>query len=297
MPKRFTPFQKLVLHIQRQLTSGHEVKESKLLRHHLTGDMREVDVVIRTQVGEHPITISIECMEHGRRAPVTWVEQMAKKHEHLPTNRLVLVSLSGFSQKARRLAAELDIEVYSPDEAVNVDWTQVVGRCDIFVARFDFTPIWTDLRIVANGIEQLIRAGDPTPLVTENGQPYCLLGELVQLAIQSEVFANPAMDKLVREGEGTATFTFTINTSVSAMDTAARVHRVLEFRTHMKCARRTAKVPLRSLSWRGTPAAFGQGTTALGRTVITLIEVAPGQLDATMTVDGQPLELKPVPKT
>lgn len=117
MPARSTPFQKLVHHIQAQLAEGHSVQESAMLRHRLTGEEREVDVVIRSAVGEHPIVVSIECIDRKRRADSTWVEQMKAMHEHLETDRLVLVSRSGFYKPALSLAASLGIATYTPDEA------------------------------------------------------------------------------------------------------------------------------------------------------------------------------------
>src|SRR6185369_12466105 len=83
MPARSTPFQRLVFQIQTQLSPGCEVKESELLKSLSTGALREVDVVVRSTVGEHTIAVSIECIERAKRADIAWVEQMLKKHEDL----------------------------------------------------------------------------------------------------------------------------------------------------------------------------------------------------------------------
>ena len=83
MPPRSTPFQKLVLHIQQQLAEGASVVESAMLRHRGTGSEREVDIVVRATAGEHTVVIGLECIEQGRPADQTWVEQMKAKHEHL----------------------------------------------------------------------------------------------------------------------------------------------------------------------------------------------------------------------
>ena len=96
------------------------VIESAPLVHRLTGEKREVDVVVRATVGEHPLVISLECIDHSRAADVTWVEQMKSMHDHLETNRLVLVSRSGFSEQALTLARSLGISTYTPDEACAV---------------------------------------------------------------------------------------------------------------------------------------------------------------------------------
>jgi hypothetical protein len=93
MPPRSTPFQKLVLHVQEQLADGASVVESAMLRHRGTGGLREVDIVVRATVGEHTLVIALECVEQSRPADQTWVEQMKAKHEHLETDKLILVSL------------------------------------------------------------------------------------------------------------------------------------------------------------------------------------------------------------
>ena len=101
MPKRSTPFQALVHYLRKQTAApGVTVTESKELLDARLGVLREVDVVVEGSFdGEH-IVISIEVIEHGRRASITWVEQQIGKHRTLPTNRLILVSKSGFSKNA-----------------------------------------------------------------------------------------------------------------------------------------------------------------------------------------------------
>src|SRR5690349_360416 len=117
MPPRATPFQRLVHHIQAQLAPTSLVQESAMLRHRLTEEEREVDVLITSQIGEHTLHVAVECIEHARPATVTWVEQQAAKHQHLSTNKLVLVSLAGFTEQALVLAERLGVECYSPDAA------------------------------------------------------------------------------------------------------------------------------------------------------------------------------------
>jgi hypothetical protein len=101
MPKRSTPFQAIV-HLARQqlATPGVTVTESKLLVDKVLGIEREVDVVIEGELDGEPIVISIEVVERGRPADVTWVQGVLQKHLNLPTSRLLLVSKAGFSRSA-----------------------------------------------------------------------------------------------------------------------------------------------------------------------------------------------------
>ena len=99
MPKRSTPFQAVVRLVRQHFAQpGVTITESKELRDDRLGIDREVDIVIEGELDGEPMVISVEVVEHGRPATLPWVEQMLRKHRNLPTNRLLLVSKSGFSQ-------------------------------------------------------------------------------------------------------------------------------------------------------------------------------------------------------
>jgi hypothetical protein len=98
------------------------VTESEELCCQRTGVKREADIVIRSNVGEHAVVISIECIEKKRPANVTWVEQMHAKHENLETDKLVLVSLKGFARSALKLATSYRISTYTPGQACTASW-------------------------------------------------------------------------------------------------------------------------------------------------------------------------------
>lgn len=107
MPRRSNLFQDVVLVVHRLLADGAEVEESVMLPHHQTGDMREVDVVVRSRVAGQEIVIGIEAtgsMGSDRPADVGWVEQLMCKHRGLPIDRTILVSETGYTAQARRLA-------------------------------------------------------------------------------------------------------------------------------------------------------------------------------------------------
>ena len=101
MPKRTTLRQRIVYLARRNLAgTDATVTESKLLADLDDGETREVDVVIEGTVGGEPVIIGIEVMEHSRPVDKPAVERLLRKHERLPTNRLVIVSWSGFYKPA-----------------------------------------------------------------------------------------------------------------------------------------------------------------------------------------------------
>ena len=75
-----------------------------MLPNRFTGELREVDVVLRSKTGGYETVIAIEAVLRRRPASVDWVEQMIGKHKNLPTNKRVLVAEQGFTKQARALA-------------------------------------------------------------------------------------------------------------------------------------------------------------------------------------------------
>jgi hypothetical protein len=127
LPKRTNQFQQLIYAIHLQIGGVATVTESKFIHDRVTGDEREVDIVIETEAFPYHFTIGIECIGRGRRATVEWIEQMSAKHQNL-TDKLVLVSKTGFTRDAIRKAKTLGIETLTLNKAETVDWTKVVGR-------------------------------------------------------------------------------------------------------------------------------------------------------------------------
>lgn len=128
MPKRHNIFQDLILSIHQQLASPCAVAESEMLPDIRTGHLREVDIVIRAIISGYELIISVECTNKGRPASVEWVEQLCSKHQDLPTQKLVLVSKSGFTKAAFLKALSMGAEPISLEDANHVDWTKYVGR-------------------------------------------------------------------------------------------------------------------------------------------------------------------------
>jgi hypothetical protein len=59
-----------------------------------------VDVVIEATVSGEPIIVSVEVKEWSRRLDKNAVAELIAKHDRLATNRLLIVSKSGFTKRA-----------------------------------------------------------------------------------------------------------------------------------------------------------------------------------------------------
>jgi hypothetical protein len=102
MPKRSNAFQAMVRAVREHYAGqAVQVTESKVF-HDVDGREREVDIVVEGVLAGERIVLSYEVSDRGRRRDVTYVEGLIKKHETLPTHRLILVSRSGFTAGALR---------------------------------------------------------------------------------------------------------------------------------------------------------------------------------------------------
>jgi hypothetical protein len=149
MPKRSNEFQRLIYLIQHELSDEAKVTESKMIENKQTGSPVEVDIVVETESGGLPIVISVECTtSSSRSATVEWVREMRGKHQDLSTNKLVLVSGTGFSQEAERLARAHGIEAITFKEAELFDWagalSELLSKGGLQISRFDMqAKSWT----------------------------------------------------------------------------------------------------------------------------------------------------------
>ena len=116
MPKRSTEFQRLVLFLNKHNLPNLEITESKELIDKVSREKREVDIYISLAAGNYSMSISIECIEHKRKADISWVEMMKAKHDKLDTNQLVLVSKSGFTKQAIDVANHYRIKTFKYDQ-------------------------------------------------------------------------------------------------------------------------------------------------------------------------------------
>jgi hypothetical protein len=122
MPIRSNIYQRLVAVVHEHVGPGWIVAESRMLKDSRTGQLREVDVVLDGSAAGYPILVGIEARDRGRVADVNWVEAMAKKHDDLPTNMLVLWSSTGFSKNAAAKAEALRIITVKSKTLADAPW-------------------------------------------------------------------------------------------------------------------------------------------------------------------------------
>lgn len=144
------------------------VTESKLLIDSRNGAEREADILIEYKVGEHPISIAVECRDHKRKADTGWIDQLVGKYRYLPVDKVIAVARAGFWETTLEAARESGIDTYSLEDAFESNWeeaTSVPVHVHVTQVQFivrDVGPI-TDLNILVPADEpfsiQLYRDG------------------------------------------------------------------------------------------------------------------------------------------
>jgi restriction endonuclease/SEC-C motif-containing protein len=144
MPQRTNDFQQLVTMIQQALApTGATVTESFMWE-----GMREIDVLIESEVCSYQVKIAVEVKKEKRPFDVMDVEQLIGKYKStdgIPVDKVVAVARSGFTKGAREKADKVGIELITLEEAQQSDWTKLAPQMvkwtiQPFIKRVELVP-------------------------------------------------------------------------------------------------------------------------------------------------------------
>ncbi len=284
MPKRTNQFQQLVYAIHLQLVDSATVTESKFLRDRMTGDEREVDIVIETGIGPYRPIIGAECRGCGRRADIGWVEEMYAKHQNL-TNKLVLVSESGFTTRAIRKAKTLGIEPLTLTQAKIVDWSLVVGklaRVYIALSQIGLTHIGIYPSLGSS------RVNVSSLLYNHEGKSQSSLLEIALAALE----AQQVTEYIFRVFDKPGTYAFSLNYTPPGgsciIDEATIAHKVelLWFYVAVHMDERTP-VELQHISFEDAQVAYGTLKRVDLQGLLTIVEARDRPLSADLFINSE----------
>jgi hypothetical protein len=163
VPKRTNDFQELITLLV-QTIGEDRATPSAMVRSKVPGvRKREVDIRVQAEVDGLPVYIGIEVSESkSRRKTIEWVERMHGKHEHLSTSKLVLVSSSGFTKAALKLAEYYDIQAITPGEVTSGFVGEIVNNLtSLWLETLNFTAekvfFWVDPPIGDPGLPVEVR--------------------------------------------------------------------------------------------------------------------------------------------
>jgi hypothetical protein len=284
VPRRSNDFQKVVYFVRRHIAPDAEVRESVMLTDRVTGEPREVDVLVEGHLGGEKVTIAIEVRDHARKPGVEWVDAVHGKYRDLPVDKVVLVSRSGFTTSALRKAQSLGIEALTPYQeisrygplakiAVEAEARTVTG-----VRLHDALAYLTDQELP-------VRVKESTALYDPHGVESSNVSELAQYAMSTpdatEVY------RTAEPGHGALDIVFTeltLHNNATGETFAPRVkfetdgslHPINSVRFQWEIEVTREPVELQHGAMRGTPFAYGKADVA---GVETLVVIAGERLD------------------
>jgi hypothetical protein len=270
MPSRSTLLQRVVFHVERQLAAGTSVRESVMLPERSSNREREVDVVIQGQLGSHDVFVCIECQDRSRKATVEWVEQMAMKHSLLPTSKLILVAVQGFTSTAIEKAASFGIDTYSLDEALAADWKELLGdpfALDVYAFR-----ILDCVLVMADEAATQIRAGRSVNIFNEDGSLRCLLGELVDRTTATTGFTEGAIDFGAKDGPSAFGAELKFKSALVIKDSDGISHQVRFVRVYFEMHPAEAPEHFTTARYRGRHIAYTKGQVPIGDFALTMVK-------------------------
>jgi len=147
MPQRTNDYQQLVHLIQMAPAPvGAKVNESVMIPGQDT--LREIDVLIETDVGPYSVKIAVEAKDFKRPLNVTEIEAVIGKYSGnggIAVNKVVVVAKRGFSDAAEKRAKEARIELLTIKEAKESDWSKLAPetmcfRMEPHIDRVDLVP-------------------------------------------------------------------------------------------------------------------------------------------------------------
>jgi hypothetical protein len=186
MPKRTNTFQTVVFMIKKHIASDAVVTESAELIDLVSGEKREVDICIEADVAGHTVRVCLECRDQQRPQTVSWVEEMQAKHSRLPTDRLVLVSNSGFTASARAKAQSFGIETVVPEDLTEEEAGKIANRAHMVYTKLDLQVEKVLARVAATESEneEVVSALPGNTVYAETHQPIGAMIELVYAIMQ-----------------------------------------------------------------------------------------------------------------
>jgi len=260
MPPRTNAFQRLVTLLTASLAGHAKVTESAMLTDRVTGESREVDVLVSAPTATYTVNLGIEVIAWARPADTPWIEKMRAKHENLPTDKLILVSERGFSAPAKKKADFYRIETLTVEEACEADWPLIAalegsGVFEVTTLNFDIAAI---CQLADGAIEQLPippQASFPGP----NGP--VTMDTFVRSILERDDVRDVVRANLSGSHEQDFWFSYSDPEGLWKFDIDGKLGQVMELRVGLKVLQSSTPVRFSSGKFRSIP--FVSGTSVV----------------------------------
>jgi hypothetical protein len=274
MPHRTNQLQRVIASIHSQLDSNAIVTESKMLRELTTENEREVDIVIEASVGDCNTIVSVECTARSRPASVEWVERMWAKHSNLPTDKLVLVSKSGYYRPALVKAKQLNIDTFTLEQAKDVDWTAIVNKVHrvILQALDARTFVLAESKKDDIGEASITALSHEQLLFTSNEEISTTVAEVVDAVLASKKLNAHTIDLVDEDEEKGFAISLSLAPGTHTITAEGNKLEISMLHIMLEAVHSATPIDLTAGSYKGYQVAFGESEGKSGNLLLTIIE-------------------------
>ncbi len=237
---------------------------------------------------------SVECNARARRATIEWVEQMIKKHESLPTDKLVLVSKAGFTKSALGKAKALNVDALTISEASATDWTTRLPSVQLDMLVPKLKSVHVDLCGQSLSDEQRAAVRDAR-LRDRGGVDHGSLYDFVGAWVSGSEMTESLRARVPSGHSGQVDTDVPLPPGAQLVFEDGTTRPIGRIRATAICERQVSDVPMTAAAYGTAPVATGE-TSMLGRTAWVIAgQLTPGDRRLSIIVTGTRSK-RPVPK-
>jgi len=119
-------FEELIAKIQNDLAGDAVVRHNDRIMGARSGVLRQIDVSIRSRVGQFDLLIVMDCKDHQRPLDVKDVEDFIGLAQDVAAHKAAMVAVNGYSEAAKRRAQDAGVNLYRPLDTGDHDWKALV---------------------------------------------------------------------------------------------------------------------------------------------------------------------------
>lgn len=124
--KAWQEFEDLVAEIQRELAPNAIVEQNQRLPGSRSGTSRQIDICIRSTVGQYALLIVIDCKDHGVPIDVPRIGSFIDLVEDVGAHKGAMVSSKGFTAAAKTRAKDAGLDLFDLVDAKSERWRSYV---------------------------------------------------------------------------------------------------------------------------------------------------------------------------
>ena len=125
--KKWQKFEELAADIQSKLSPESTVIHNDKIRGNITGTIRQIDISIRTKVGQFEMLIIIDCKDYKKPVDVKSIGVVMELAEDVGANKTSIIAANGFTSSAKSRSKAAGIDLLTLIDSGEHDWQQFVS--------------------------------------------------------------------------------------------------------------------------------------------------------------------------